>query len=208
MNSDIIIVLIVAAVVIVRWHRKFEKEKRLKSFVAWCQSSAARDGDSLVDIICQVQRELNLPPDLRLQTKEEKTYASEILEDICDSIARLHFSENLDIPKVKPAWGWQTKCLMFWIQSQLEDHQCDFHYLSHDMHDKTISWRDYGSYGGRNFDATYTLSDFAVAFHKLYYISYVHNQRDKEMNPQGKYNRHEERIEKTIRNKSISITSY
>ena len=75
---------------------------------------------------------------------------------------------------------------MFSISNYLEEHQCDYQFSSHDMHKETISFKSYGSWGGPLYDAEYALTDFAIVYHKLYYISLLYCQSNDVINPKKK----------------------
>lgn len=51
---------------------------------------------------------------------------------------------------------------MYLLQGYCEEHQCDYKLLGYDMHKETISHKSYGSWGGPLYDATYSLTDFAI----------------------------------------------
>lgn len=185
-----------------------EKKRMEMHFVRWFYSTRYTSGWDARSAIHNAQIKLDIPEICRITTDEEWEYAEEIIEYIRDTALHDYFNEELYIPKLKFRGIWEEQCFMFWLQTHMQKHECDSHFLGRDLHAKTLDYKSYGSWGGSLSDATYELTDFALVMQKLHYIAYVHNKFDKKLNPKGTLNNNEKGIEDIIRTRTISVSRY
>lgn len=76
------------------------------------------------------------------------------------------------------------------------------------MHQKRLSYSEYGSWGGKLFDATFLISDFSVVFHKLMYTSYLYCKSSKSINPKNELYQYPESIRKVLDSRELSISRF
>ncbi len=155
--------------------------------------------------IKRTAKELNIPENYRINTNEEEKLFKEILCQYKEHIHQCYFHNTLPVPNNKVFPEDQTY-LMYSLCLYLNDHQCDTVFCGHNMHTERLEYTEYGSWGGPLYDAKYTLSDFSITFHKLYYISYVYCKNNKALNPKDELYRYEKSIENIIDSKTISIS--
>ncbi len=117
----------------------------------------------------------------------------------------LLLTDRLVLPKAKPPFS-EKDFFMFNLASYLGEHESDSTFIGYEMHEKIISRKEYGSWGGPLYDATYSLTEFGVVFYKLYYISYCYCKNNKSINPDGSYYYGEKSIEDIIKSKRASIS--
>ena len=184
------------------------REKKLKAIVAWCatdNSNTFRYNLHLWEYILNAQIKLNLLPEYRISTDKEWNLAKDIIKGFQRDITQKYFSNQLSIPTSKYVIAGETY-FMYLLQGYCEEHQCDYGFLGYDMHKETISYKSYGSWGGLLYDATYSLTDFAMVLHKLYYISYMHCKKSSPLNPNGEYWSGEHSIEEIIDSRRLSVS--
>lgn len=214
MREYIVAILVIACILVYQIMKKIKentKEKRRKEVVAWCVNEPNRYRDYLYlwEYISNAQIKLNLLQEYRISTDEEWDLAKEIIKGFQKDITRKFFSNQLSLPTSKYVISDETY-FMYLLQEYLEQHQFDIEFLGYNMYKETISYKSYGSWGGPLYDATYALTDFAVVFQKIYYISYIHCKNSSAINPKGKYlywaNEHS--IEDIIDSRRFSVYSY
>lgn len=175
--------------------------ERTKDYIYYC----FRDG--LSDLF-YYQKKLNLHDDCCI-TQTEKELTKEILKDFQLHSLHLYFSNNLPKPRCKRI-NKSTTFFMFLLHSYLTDHQCDYNFLGYEMHSKTISRTDYGSWGVSQYEASYKLTDFAVVINKLLYISLCYLKSTPEFSnlfSEDRYQSELKSLEKIIFTKTIHVTN-
>ena len=75
------------------------------------------------------------------------------------------------------------------------------------MYMKRLSYKEYGTWGQTNYDETYLLSNFALAYQKLYYVTYLFCMNDPILSATGSFN-NPDHIKETIDTKRIKISRY
>lgn len=158
---------------------KLSRETNQKEWVAWCvtkNSQTFRCALSLSDYIKNAQISAHVQDVYRIHSEEEWDMVKAILDGFKAKLTEDYFSDLIPYKSSKYVIPGEH-FFMFRLFCYLADHQCESNISGHDMHNRTISHKSYGSYGGPLYDATYELSDFGVVFHKLYYISYLFCKR-------------------------------
>lgn len=180
--STVILVLIVLYLWgRVRSHRESEL---LYKFVAWCVSKddlVYRCNLSLLHYVHNAQISLKISDSHSIRGDIERGYAKSILDGFTSYLCESYFCHKINRDNLRKLGKWEKidgyfieiHFFMFQLYNYLSSHQCDSHFLGQDMHCKTLSRKDYGMWGGPLYDATYELTDFAVVFHKMLYISYM-----------------------------------
>ena len=164
---------LVAIISFVKWH-EYAQAQKLRDLVSWSaigdyspalgRNSYVRE---LLFTVLKAQRNEYIDEKYRID-EEEKQYVIEIIEDYQRDIMRSYFKGHLTMIKSKYVISGEDY-FMLMLYSFLSDHQCDYDFLGHGMHKERIHSESYGS--------TYALTDFAVAFHKVYYIAYMYCRR-------------------------------
>ncbi len=202
----IVVVMGIVIAYLITKNRKTAKENRTREMAAWVvteNSSTYRDNKELHEYVAKAQT--HLCEEYRITGENEWRLTKEILSAFRKYLNEKLLSDRLSAPQTKYAVT-DEDFFMLNLCAYLEDHQCDYSFLGHDMHEETISRKEYGSYGGRLYDATYSLTQFAVVFHKLYYISYCYCKNSKALSTMDYRFDDEEEIAKIIATKRISVS--
>ena len=173
--APIIFILVLVFIFLFSKLREFYRDRSLRELVAWSVSTDdhIRCNLSLSNYIVKAQIKLNLPKECCIVGDEEWAIAKEIIDKYKKDLMQSYFKGHAYVIKSKYAIQGETY-FMFALYAFLSDHQCDYKFLEHDMHKKRISYKEYGSWGGTLFDATYAQTDFAIVFHKMHYITYMY----------------------------------
>lgn len=144
---------------------KLSAEQRLLDHIIWVRSH------NLYSYILDFQRELSIPQQYCLQGGQEELLAKKILLAFQNFIESAYFKkELLPIRSKYVVYGEQFFARMLWVY--LQKHSCDGKISGCDMHEKQLSQHRYGESISSGFDATYSLTQFGIVYHKLYYISF------------------------------------
>ena len=199
-----ILLFILLALLLYKKTIALSKEFQLKELIAWCLTDSNREYLPLHQFILEAQNLLNVPPKYRIISSDlEKVKI--LIAGFQKDTTQKYFSNSLYLPKCKYTINSKTY-FMYLLQSFLEKHQCDSYFLDYNMHQNRITYESYGSWGGELYDATYSLTDFAIVFHKLYYIAYIYCKKSNTLNPKGNYFNNEQSIEYILDSKQISIS--
>lgn len=189
-----------------------KKQSRLRYLVSWSVTTyfsnapSIRPGSDLIDCIYKAQRNLKIPAKYCFTNESELDVLYLLLEEYQRSIAQKFFNFSLNPPKCKKRLSGE-QYFMYMLCTMLKQHQCDSEYLRHNMHDKRISYTEYGSWGCPNYDAVYSLSEFALTYHKLYYVTHLFCKNDPILSQTFDFS-DSDFIKKNIDTKQISICCY
>lgn len=186
-----------------KWY-EYSKSQALKNMVSW--SVTGGDGIPLWTKVSNSQINLKLSAEYCITGDEEWAYAKEIIEEYKQDLMRSYFRGNLIIIKSKYAVSGENY-FMAALYAFLSDHQCDYEFLKYDMHKERVSYKEYGSWGGTLFDATYSLTEFALVFHKMHYITYMYCRRNDILNgyvPEW----NEKNLKEILDTKQIQLSRY
>lgn len=205
--APIIIILVFVFIFLFSKLREFYRDRSLRELVAWSVSTDdhIRCNLSLSNYIVNAQIKLSLPQEHRVLGSVETDYMKEILAEYQRDLSQSYFEGYLKLIKSKYAIPGEHY-FMYTLQSYLDDHQCDYEFIGHDMHKKRISYKEYGSCGVTHFDATYSLTDFAIVYHKIYYIAYLFCKNSKVINPNGDTYQNDEFLKEILDTKQIQIS--
>lgn len=107
-----------------------------------------------------------------IHVDEEWSIAKEILEQYQLDLIQKYFSGTLytdrSITKLTGA-----EYFLFTLQEFLRKHECDTTFNGNEMY-KTKDYTPLGTWGVPLFSATYELTDYAVVYHKVYYIAQMY----------------------------------
>lgn len=201
----VVIILVFVVIVMAFKMRELYREKQLHRWVSWIMVSNA-----LWTYISDAQHELGINKEYRISYEQEWDIVKEILEEFQSYTAQSYFKGCLKTIKSKYEISGEHYFMLL-LQSFLREHECDNKFLDYDMHKKRICYKEYGSdqSWNRPYDATYTLTDFAIIYHKLYYVSHVYCKNcqsinESEMRPVD----HEKDIEETLDTQQIQISRF
>lgn len=213
MESPLVVVIIVLIIVIIYafWRLKqYAEFQKLHNLVVWCiitKMDTYSHSMPLWSYISNAQIKLSIPEKYRISGEVEWKTVKDILSEFQKDLAKEYFFGNLKIPKSKYVIPGEDY-FVFALQSFLGEHQCDYEFLGHNMHKERISYEEYGSWGALHFDATYSLTEFAVVYHKLYYIAYCFCKDGKIFNPKGNAFQNSASIKHILDTKQIQISRY
>lgn len=146
----------------------------IRYLVSWCvteDSSIYRCSMHLYQYVFNAQSNLNIPQKYRLSYENDKDIVKEILGLFQAELSKLYFEGRT--PYIKSLFDVPGEhYFMFALGYYLGEHHCDSCLCGHNMHNKTLSYKSYGTWGALRYNASYELSDFAIIYHKLYYIAY------------------------------------
>ena len=200
----VLLILIAAFVITLTKLYGYSAEKKLRNLVAWSVSGASRDLP-LWQYISNAQIDLGIKGEYRITGDTEWEFARKILEEYQKYLSKSYFDDRLELIKSKYVIP-EDHYFMFTLQHFLEDHQCDYTFIGYEMHEDTISYKQYGSWGGPRFNAKYALSEFSVVYHKLYLISYLSYMKSNVLNPEKKPPKKEKHIREILDTKQIEIS--
>lgn len=126
---------------------------------------------SISDEIYSIQNNLSFLDERAMINIDERKNISEILETFRVEMMRYYFSDDYSLP---PKWNKMNErdYFMCYLGTYLEEHECDYEFCGHEMHDSVVEGSTFGA-------MTYRLSDFAVSFLKLYYLSSLYCKEHK-----------------------------
>ena len=205
--SIIILSISVLVYLVIKKHKENTKEKELKEVVAWCASSNSntfRDNIHLWEYLSNAQIKLNLPHEYCIST-DDWELTKEILQAFQNDVTQRFFINQISLPSSKYVISHETY-FMYLLQDYCARHQCDYEFLGHNMHKETIEYKSYGSWGAALYDAIYSLTDFAIVVHKIYYISYMYCKNSSSLNPNGERWLNEHLIENVIHSRQLSVS--
>jgi hypothetical protein len=204
----IVLIGIVLGCYLVKSLKKYSKNETLRELVAWCvtkNSNEYRCNLHLHEYVGNAQIKGNISVEYRISGEAEWNIVKEIISFYQIDMTQMYFTNRLSLPSSRYSIPGEHY-FMYSLQSYLEEQQCDYTFNGHDMHKETISHKNYGSWGGQLFDATYALSDYSLVLHKLYYISYMFCKRSQVLNSKGDLFVSEGAIEDIIDSKRITLS--
>lgn len=209
MISIICILLIVSCCLIVKLN-EFDFEKKKKRFVG-----QIIHGDWQIDhfhinnydfsYFEIIQKKLNLS-DVYSLNNGDKEQVIKIIEAFKKNLSEKYFSDRLVLPKPKYRIS-DNEFLMLSLYLFLDENTSSTYFCKEPMHKNTVAYK---SYGFNEYDATYSVTEFAIIVYKLLYIAYVYCQNSEALNPKGNIfnNANKEYIEKLINTETICISCY
>lgn len=211
---EVLIAIIIALVFTVAYMAKrindYSKASTLHSLVTWCVINSMDQYSHSLPLwayINNAQIKFQIPQKYCISGDEEWSAAQEIIEEFRKDLIQSYFQDSLRPIKSKYAIPGEHY-FMFALTTFLEEHQCDYEFIKHDMHKEQLEYKRYGNWGGPLYDATYSLTDFAVVYHKLYYIAYLCCKDSKIMNPNRDSYQNEEFLQEILDTKQIQISRY
>lgn len=155
------IYLLVSAVALKRWY-DLAQERKLRKLVAWSVTgdycpvlgnySYSRE---LWYKVANAQANLNIPKEYCIN-ETEKVFCLQILSEYQIELARKYFLGNLCLIKSKYA-VYGDEYFMMKLHDFLSSHSDDYKFLGYEMHNPCTPY-----------------SSFEIAYHKLFYITYMY----------------------------------
>jgi hypothetical protein len=207
---EILVLLVLLIVYLLYKLNKFDIEKEKKYYVG-----RIIHGDWQIDHYCQscnfdylmmIEGKLELSNEYKLK-KEDKEQVTKILAEFKKDLSEKFFSARVALPKTK---YYAINYYDFWMFSLyifLDENTGGSLFCDEMMYKETITYKSYG-YDSREYDATYSITDFAIIAFKLLYLSYMYCKNSKTLNPKGENFDNEQYIENIINTKKISIMHY
>ena len=207
--APIIFILVFVFIFLFLKLREFYRDRSLRYLVGWSVSTDnhIRCNISLSAYILNAQIKLSLPQEHRISGSVETDYMKEILAEYQRDLSQSYFKGHLKVIKSKYAVSGEHY-FMYTLQRFLEGHQCDYEFLGHDMRKKRLEYKRYGDWGGPLYDSTYSLTDFAIVYHKLYYIAYLFCKNSKITNPNGDTYQDDEFLKEILDTQQIQISRF
>lgn len=149
------------------------QHQKIFSDVKWCiannpnsiSSEDQRCDLKLRNAILRLQEELSITKEYRI-VEDEFDFVIDIIHCYQNDLAQKYFNgfalnyRNLS----------EEEYYIVTFNAFLERHECERTLNDNEMY-LTKEYKSYGSWGAPLFDAKYDLTDFAVTYHKLYYIT-------------------------------------
>lgn len=156
---------------------KYYRQKKLFELVSW---SVVGDYEPLLscysyinELIFEIQRAQQsslIETKYKIVEDEDFKMVREIVEEYQKYITRLYFRDKLRLTKSKYVIS-KTDYFMASLHDFLSEHSVESEFMGHDMYSKR---KDYKSFEGSGYKATYIMSDFGILYYKLYYITHMH----------------------------------
>ena len=203
--------ILVAITAFEKWH-EHSKAQKLRDLVSWSVIKS-KPNELLVHAhdlplwayLKNAQLKY-LSQEYRISGDDEWQSVNEILEEYQKDLTQSYFRGHLKL--IKSKYEVQAKdYFMLMLHVFLFEHQCDDKFLGYDMHQERIACKSYGSTFSAGSDSTYTLSDFAIVFHKMHYITYMYcrgNDILKDLVPEW----NEKNLIKILDTKQIEISRF
>lgn len=207
----IVSIMIILVLIIIFLFKKLHVnslQNDLYKHVAWCVSNDSkvfRCGMSLQDYLYNSQNKINLPLQYQIVEKNEWEFVNDILQQFRNELTENYFYGKLKIIHNKYVVP-DKLYFMCALNEFLEKHECETTFMTNDMY-KLVTRKNYGTWGGPLYDATYTLTDFAIIYHKLYLISYSYCKKSEILNLENECFNNDDYIRDIIDNKQIKISS-
>lgn len=171
----IIVILLFGIVFLSQKTYEFYKSNNLfekaKWFVSYNQPYEPKPEIKMRDIILHLQRKLSLS-EKYLITETELEIVSEILQSFQLDLIKKYFNGSLSNCKFTNAEFFIIKLNEF-----LERNQCKDSFNGNEMHAEVKNYKSYGTWGMTSFSATYVLTDYAITYYKVLYITQLqHNE--------------------------------
>lgn len=173
----IIFILVMAIIISLHKLKELSLQEKLRDLVAWSVSkdNPIRCNIPLFSYVANAQIDLDLPKEYRISGDEGWGYVKEILSEYQKDLTQSFFSRCLTTKVLSGKYvprGQDYFMLMLYIF--LSDHQCDHKFADHDMRGEQLQYKQYGEGWSSPYDSKYTLSEFAIVYHKMHYIAYMY----------------------------------
>lgn len=196
-----------------RW-RELSQEKTLRELVTWAalgDHCPTIDRNSYISelLIAILNAQYNdaLDPKHQITEDIEKQYVAEILNEYRQNLMRSYFKGHLHPIKSKHSLSGEDYFMLSLVDF-LKDHQCEESFLGHDMRKERLVYKRYGDWGGPCYDATYSITDFSVVYHKVYLIAYLYCKNNRRINPDGNYFNSEKFIKEILDTHQIQVSRF
>lgn len=204
----LIVILGVIAVALRKKSNEYISIMSTKNAVAWCctiSNDIFRRNMTLRNVIKNAQIELTIMDECQIAGDEEWETVEKIIKGFQIETVQDYFCDLIVLPTVKNSTHLNKVYFMYLLLRYIEKHEMDQLFLGNYMFARTIDRKDYGRWGAQLYDATYELSDFAIALQKLHYICYMYCKRsiviDQEKAGWDDYHS----IEETIKSRVVSL---
>lgn len=145
----------------------YYKKNQLFKKVKWCVCDSFSIEQKLRDYILITQQKLSLDTNYRI-TRDEFSIIGDILKSYQQDLIQKYFAETLPNDKHD-----NVAFFILTLGDYLEKHQCDTTFNGNEMY-IVKNRKTYDTWGVTSFSATYFLTDYAVTYNKLRYITQLY----------------------------------
>lgn len=170
----------------------YNRQSKVRTLVHDCLRSR-RD---LVYFIYQAQSAI--PPQYHIDNSEN-CCVNALLSEFEDSLTHKHSAGEITLPKTRYSIP-TIDFFMYQLYLFCKEYQCDEEVAGEAMRDFVLSRQGYNT--------IYSLTDFGVTFHKIYYISVNYTANSRIYNPNGDGLHSPDRYTDPIDTRSLELESY
>lgn len=165
---------------------QYSLKKKLYELVAWCCATKHKQYNfhelfDLLNVIYNAQTKLEVDSKYRIDSEEERSVMCDIIESYQNELSLKYFEGRLRVDRQITNMS-DSEYFMFSLCSFLQDNACEYDFNNNKMYNFISAKR----YEGGDYEK-YSLTDYAVIYHKLYYITYLFCQKNKQINKNNQY---------------------
>lgn len=198
-----------AVLILLLKFRQYKDEHDLFDLVSWCCGGCGMESQRcqpLLEYLRDVQIKLKLEQKYCV-LQDETENAQLILDSFGEWLAGKYFRKKLTTFRQHTVSGLDY--FMATLCSYLGEHECNSSFLDRKMHDQRVSYKSYSETTSIGpYDASYSLTDFAITFFKLYYTAYLFCSYSNVINPKKVLYNSPEKIKWIIDKEEISISRW
>lgn len=186
-----------------KW-REFSREKKLREYVSW--HFTGYDGIPLWAEISNVSSKLELSAEYWIVDRDNE-FVDVILDGFKKDLTECYFRGCLRLLKSKQ----EVRCRDYFLIAlcgYLKEHRFDYNFLGYDMRKEMISRNPRDITTGSGSERTYILTDFAIVYHKLYYITYMFCKNSQITNPCGEDFHNDNYIKEILDTGRMTVSRY
>lgn len=163
-----IYVFIILAIYTIYLISKQRNNDYQRGYVKFCTNS---DNEFLIRYIMQAQKCASIPKKYFIDSCDDKN-VDIILSKFKDDLKNRYFNgATIDPKKNRREFIREEDFFMYSLFRFLVHNSAKSEFYGNKMQEKRISYTEYGSWGAKHFDATYTITNFAVSLLKLELIT-------------------------------------
>lgn len=185
----------------------------VRNHVYWILDNNSRCKIKLFEYVLKAQSDINLPQEYRL-LKDEIPFVEKILVEyqghLNQRLVKGNYERNYLYDSVKrnpKTLRWYSNMsdmdyFLVTLNAFLGEHECETSFGEYKLY-TLKSRKDYGSWGGPIYDATYTLTEYGVTYQKMVHICRKYCFQNKYINKDEDYWDHDS---ETFDSKEIMIS--
>lgn len=163
-----IYIFIILAIYTIYLISKQKNNDYQRGYIKFCINS---DNEFLIRFMEQAQKDSDIPEKYFIDSYDDKNIDI-VLSKFKDDLKNRYFNgATMDPKKNRRKFIKEEDFFMYSLFRFLRHNSAKSEFYGNKMQEKRISYTEYGSWGAKHFDATYTITDFAVSFLKLEIIT-------------------------------------